>query len=341
MLSAFLAGDGRYDGVFLTGVTSTGIFCRPSCPARKPRPEHVTFFATVQAAEAAGFRACLRCRPGEVAGAPPAWLKPLLDEVSRQPERRWEDTSLRECGFDPVRVRRWFSTHHGVTFQEWQRRRRAGAAVTRLGQGADLLATGLDFGWQSASGFADAVARLTGTSPGKARDSRVALVERIASPLGVLLAAATDTGLCLLEFTDEARLQQQLPRLAARLKLVLAPGRNAHIDQTEGQLSRYFAGELRSFSVPLDIAGTPFQEQVWSALCRIPYGSAWSYAQLAGDLGRPTAHRAVAGANGSNRLAIVIPCHRVVASDGTLAGYGGGRWRKQRLLELEGAVLRR
>jgi AraC family transcriptional regulator of adaptative response/methylated-DNA-[protein]-cysteine methyltransferase len=338
MLTAFLEGDAGYDGLFFTAVTTTGIFCRPSCPARKPKPSNVEFFARATEAAVAGYRPCKRCRPLEPADAPPAWLRPLLDEVEADPTRRWKDADLRALGMDPVRVRRWFSAHHGMTFLAWQRSRRLGSALQKLGEGEDLLGTGLDHGWDSASGFADAVTKLAGTSPGRARDAKVAWVMRLDSPVGPLLAGATDEGVCLLEFTDRRMLERQLSILGKRLGVVLAPGTHPHLEQLARELAAYFAGGLRRFEVPLHIAGTPFQESVWQELLAIPYGTTIAYAELARRIGRPTAHRAVARANGDNRMAILIPCHRVVASDGTLSGYGGGVWRKRRLLDLEGAA---
>jgi AraC family transcriptional regulator of adaptative response/methylated-DNA-[protein]-cysteine methyltransferase len=157
----------------------------------------------------------------------------------------------------------------------------------------------------------------------------------IETPLGPMVAGATDAGLCLLEFTDRRMLEAQLRRLQALLKQPMLPGDHPHLAQTREELARYFDGTLKDFTVPLVFRGTPFEERVWRELCRIPYGKTESYAGLAGRVESPGGQRAVGRANGMNRIAIIIPCHRVVNSDGKLGGYGGGLWRKHWLLGLE------
>ena len=155
------------------------------------------------------------------------------------------------------------------------------------------------------------------------------------TPLGPMLAGATDQGLCLLEFTDRRMLEGQIRALTKQLDAGFHPGRNEHTRAVAAQLEEYFAGKRRDFTVPLVLKGTPFQEKVWRALQQIPYGETRSYEEIARAVGSPGATRAVGTANGRNRLAVVVPCHRVIRADGSLSGYGGGRWRKHRLLELE------
>lgn len=336
MLAAFLESDPEWDGVFYTGVVTTGIFCRPTCPARKPRPENLRFFPSVREALQAGFRPCRRCRPVEPAGATPVWLRPLMEAVEAEPERRWRDAELRDRGLHPERVRRWFQRHHGMSFHAWCRARRLGLAMGRMRDGDGVLDAGLDHGWESASGFQEAFRRYLGAAPRSAAAARTVYLERLATPLGTMLAGATEDALCLLEFADRRQLETQLERIRKLLACRFLPARNQVISRAGAQLEEYFAGERRSFDLPLEPAGTPFQENVWQALREIPYGATESYADLARRIGRPTAVRAVARANGHNRMPIVIPCHRVIGADGRLTGYGGGLWRKQRLLELEG-----
>ena len=158
---------------------------------------------------------------------------------------------------------------------------------------------------------------------------------RIATPMGPMVAGVNDEGLCLLEFADRRMLATQIDRLQKRLDCAIAPGENPFTQQIASELAEYFAGERREFTVPLVLRGTEFQEAVWRELLRIPYGETLSYEQMARAIGRPKAVRALGTANGDNRLAIVVPCHRVIRADGTLSGYGGGKWRKQQLLELE------
>jgi AraC family transcriptional regulator of adaptative response/methylated-DNA-[protein]-cysteine methyltransferase len=335
MLDAFLNGDASFDGVFWTAVLTTGIFCRPTCSARKPRPENVEFFGSTRGALEAGFRPCQRCRPLEPRGTPPDWLQDLIRDLEANPSRRWTDRDLKQRGLSPERVRRWFQRHHGITFHAYSRARRLGEALGRIRQGEDVSRAAYAQGYDSLSGFQEAFRNLLGAPPTEIRDTRTVRVTRILTPLGPMLVGGTDDSLCLLEFVDRRMLETQLQRLRDRLGAVLIPGSNPVTGAAEEELAAYFARELSQFSVPLEAPGTEFQQTVWQALREIPYGTTSSYGDLARNIGRPTAVRAVARANGDNRIAIMIPCHRVIGSDGTLTGYGGGLWRKQRLLELE------
>lgn len=335
MYDAIRNRDSSYDGVFITAVRTTGIFCRPTCPARKPRNENVEFYPSAKDALLAGYRPCKRCRPMEPNGQTPQWLRGLMEELDRDPSRRWRDADLRARSLDPTRVRRWFQSQHGMTFHAYQRARRLGLALGRIRHGDSLAAAAFDHGFESTSGFNDAFGRLFGGSPGRTRGGVLITVTRVLTPLGPMVAGATDGGICLLEFADRTMLETQVTRLRKRLGAVVAPGTHPHLEQLDRELSRYFAGGFEQFTVPLVAPGTPFQTTVWEQLAKIPYGETRSYEQLARIIGRPTAQRAVGRANGDNRLAILIPCHRVVRSDGTLCGYGGGLWRKQYLLDLE------
>jgi AraC family transcriptional regulator of adaptative response/methylated-DNA-[protein]-cysteine methyltransferase len=335
MRRAFLHGDASYDGVFYTGVRTTGIFCRPSCTARKPRPENVEFFATPREASFSGYRPCKRCRPLDADGRPPAWVQRLLARIEADPARRIAAADLRAAGIDPARARRYFVRHYGMTFQAYCRARRLGDAFQRIKEGAPVSQAASSAGYESESGFREAFGRAFGTSPAEAAGGEAILLDWIPSPVGPLIAGANDQGLCLLEFTDRRMLETQLETLRRRVGPVLLPGRHRWLDALRTQLVEYFDGQRRDFDLPLVIRGTPFQEKVWRALLTIPYGETWSYRELAQRVGQPGASRAVGTANGMNRIAIVIPCHRVVNADGKLGGYGGGVWRKQVLLDLE------
>ncbi len=334
MYRALVEKDPGFDGLFYTGVTTTGIFCRPTCTAKKPHRENVVFFPTAREALLAGYRPCRVCRPVEPPAVTPEPVRQLLAEVEADPSLRLRDADLRARGLDPVALRRWFKRNHGLTFQGYVRALRIGAAFGRIKHGDTATEAAFDHGWESLSGFGDAFRKVMGTPPTRAHGPVITMT-RIETPLGPMLAGATDDGICLLEFIDRRMIETQLTRLARIFKTALVPGTSLHFDRLSDELRRYFAGELRAFHSPLDLRGTEFQRKVWSALLTIPYGKTRSYSEQAMLLGAPSAVRAVARANGDNRIAVLVPCHRVVGSDGSLTGYGGGLWRKKWLLDLE------
>jgi AraC family transcriptional regulator of adaptative response/methylated-DNA-[protein]-cysteine methyltransferase len=338
MLEAFLQRDAAWDGVFFTGVRTTGVFCRPTCPARKPKARNVEFFPSPREALLAGYRPCRRCHPLRMEGTSQVWLGDLVKRVEADPSRRWSDADLTSLGLSPSRVRRGFKSAYGMSFHAYCRARRLGAALGMLKNGETVTRTAFDSGYDSLSAFNEAFREVLGSTPTEARRRPVVRLARIPTPLGPVLAGATEQGLCLLEFADRRMLETQLTRLRDRLGALLVPGGHPHLEATERELRAYFRGEAEGFTVPLVLPGTEFQGEVWRAVGEVPYGETVSYGALARRLGRPEAPRAVARALGDNRVAVVVPCHRVVGADGSLTGYGGGLWRKRRLLELEQGV---
>jgi AraC family transcriptional regulator of adaptative response/methylated-DNA-[protein]-cysteine methyltransferase len=261
----------------------------------------------------------------------------LLAEVESDPGRRLAARDLRARGIEPARARRWFQRHWGMTFHAYARARRLAQALSAIRDGAKLDDAALDHGFESLSGFREAFARIFRGTPGRSRAADCIRLGWIRTPLGPMVAGATSGGICLLEFTDRRMLEAQLRSLDRRLGLPAVPGASPHLERLRVALDEYFAGRRREFDLPLVAPGTPFQERVWQELRRIPYGETRSYRELARRIGRPRAVRAVARANGMNRLALLVPCHRVVETGGGMGGYGGGVWRKQRLLDLERA----
>ena len=335
LYKALVEKDSQFEGIFVAGVKTTGIFCRPTCTARKPKRENVEFFATPAEALRYGYRPCKLCRPMGSPARSPAWLQSLIEEVCEHPERRIADRDLRDRGLEPATVRRWFQKSHGMTFQAYQRLVRLSHAFGRIRNGDDVAAAAFGMGFESLSGFSDSFRKAVGFTPSMSRKCAIAAVTRIESPIGPLIAVANDDGLCLLEFVDRRMLETQLMRVRNQLDVALLPGPNPVFASVRDQLNEYFGGTRQDFDLPLVIAGTAFQRQVWEALRAIPYGETRSYRDQAALIGRPTAVRAVARANGDNRFAILIPCHRVIGANGSLTGYGGGIWRKRFLLDLE------
>ena len=336
MERAYLEREASYNGLFILGVRTTGIFCRPTCQARKPLPKNVEYFPTARAALVAGYRPCKRCRPLE-SDDQPQWASDLLSDVERDPSSRMTDGDLSGRGIDPATVRRYFLRHYGMTFQAFTRARRLAGAFNKIREGGALDAAVFESGYESHSGFRDAFARTFGNSPGRYRSGNCVFVSWLRSPIGPLVAGATAEGICLLEFSDRRMLEAQFATVRKRFGAPLVPGSHKHLELLKVELAGYFAGSLRSFSVPLIYPGTPFQRRVWEQLLAIPYGKTRSYQELAMAVGEPKAVRAVGRANGLNRISILIPCHRVINKDSRLGGYGGGLGRKQYLLNLEQA----
>ena len=335
MERAFARKDASYDGVFYVAVKTTGIFCRPSCPSR-PNLENVECFLTVKECLFAGYRPCKRCHPLEANGKPPEWAQELIARVKATPDARLKAADLRALGVSPERARRWFQQHYGMSFAAWCRGNRLAGAFMRIRQGAALDDAIFDSGYESHSGFREAFNRVFGDAPGRSRENGdQVVVTMLETPLGPVLAGATDKGINLLEYTDRRMLEHNLKAMRRHFDCAIVPGQHPLLERLQEELSQYFQGSRREFTLPLAPRGTSFQEKVWQELRRIPFGQTISYDELARRVGQPTAQRAVARANGMNYIAILIPCHRVIGKDGSLTGYGGGLWRKRLLLELE------
>lgn len=336
MLTAWRRRDARYDGLFCFGVKSTGIFCRPSCPSQ-PRESQLEFFHQAAAARRAGYRPCKRCRPELAPGQPPAWLAPLLRRTAGPTDCKLPARELRRLHLPPERVRRWFQKHLGLSFAEWNRSQRLARAFAAIHAGRRLDSVVFDHGYESFSGFRSAFLRAFGQTPRRTMTGDHLRVALCPTPLGPMLAVARGDALCQLEFADVRNWEHSHHALRRRFNLPVARLDNAVLQQLRSELDQYFAGTLKKFTVPVVWYGSSFQSRVWRELRKIPYGKIASYTEVARRLGVPRAARAVARANATNRLYLLVPCHRVVAKNGTLSGYGGGVWRKRMLLNLEHA----
>lgn len=332
---ALLNKDSSYEGTFIAAVKTTGVFCRPTCTARKPRKENVEFFATVQEAMQHGYRACKVCRPLETGRETPAIIQALIHELHENPGQRISDDDLLQRGLEPSRIRRWFIRHHQMTFHAYQRKQRINAAFKKIRQGETITAAAFDAGYESLSAFNDSFKSIFGSSPAKSKNKQVIISSTIETPLGPMVACAVEQGICLLEFNERDRLEREMQWLRNHYNATIIQGQHPHLDLLHQQLTGYYAGMRTAFTVPLAVAGTHFQQQVWETLQQIPYGATRSYKQQAIALQKPAAIRAVANANGMNRISILVPCHRIIGTNGALTGYGGGLWRKQWLLDLE------
>ena len=334
MHKAITEKDISYEGIFFFAVRTTGIFCRPSCPARTAKSENIEFFRTTKECILSGYRACKVCKPLEKLGETPDYIKNILDEITEYPGVKLKDWDIRQKGIEPNQIRRWFLKNHGITFHAYQRMLRINTAFKKIHQGSNVTDVAFDSGFDSLSGFGDSFKKIFGVSPSKSKKQQVVDLKRIETPLGTMYACATEQGICLLE-PDRKMLETEFKYLAKTLNAIIVQGENKHIKILEQQLQEYFDGERKEFSVPLHTPGSEFQQTVWNALKQIPYGNTRTYKEQADVIQKPDAVRAVANANGMNKVSIMIPCHRVIGTDGNLTGYGGGIWRKKWLLDLE------
>lgn len=335
--NALVARDDKFVGIFYAGVKTTGIFCVATCRARKPKFENVEFYSEIKDLLSNGYRPCKICKPTENTNEPPEEVRRAIELLNESSDRKIADWQLKEEGIAPEKIRRWFNKHHGITFQAYQRMIRINLAYQDLKKGSSVSDSAYSSGYDSLSGFGYTFKKLVGKSPEESMEKAVIQIERITTPIGPMFACSTEKGICLLEFTDRRMLETEFEDLQKRLNAVILSGENKHIKQLKIELAEYFEGNRKTFDVELDTPTTPFRQKVWDMLLQIPYGVTASYKEQAIKIGNPNAVRAVANANGKNRVAIIIPCHRVIGSDGSLTGYGAGLGRKQWLLELEGS----
>ena len=330
--SAVLNRDRSFDGRFVTGVLTTGIYCRPSCAARHPARGNVRFFADGAEARAAGLRACKRCLPDEVARDEAA-VRAAIDEIRASEGLPRLDELAAAVDYSPTHFQRVFTRATGLSPAAYARALREERAREALSMGESVTEAIYDAGFESASRFYDSMQGRLGMAPsawvkgGSGVTIRWAVVE---SSLGPMLVAATDKGVCSLSF---GRGREELERLFPNAELV--EGRGDFVDLLQRVIAA-IDDPASGRDIPVDVRGTAFQERVWQELRRIPPGETRSYAQIAAAAGNPKAVRAAGSANGANHVPVLIPCHCVVRSDGSLGGYAYGLEIKTKLLEREG-----
>lgn len=331
--AAVLRRDRSFDGRFVTGVLTTGIYCRPSCAARHPARASVRFFADGVGARRAGLRACKRCLPDNVARDEAAVLSAIAAIKQSEEPLALADLALR-TGYSPAHFQRVFTRHAGLSpaaYARALRTERAGEALSSAQRVTDAI---YDAGYSGPSRFYAEAGKRMGMAPSAWKNGGAGVVIHwtiAATSLGSMLVAATDKGICRLSFDEDAcALARRFPRAT------IMPGDTAMAELVAGAVSAV-EQPARMPHLPLDVAGTAFQQAVWAELQRIPPGETRSYAQIAAAVGRPTAVRAAGSANGANAVAVLIPCHRVIRSDGGLGGYAYGLERKAELLAREQA----
>jgi AraC family transcriptional regulator of adaptative response/methylated-DNA-[protein]-cysteine methyltransferase len=335
---AVVARDRARDGEFVFAVASTGVYCRPSCPARRPRRENVTFYSHPEQAEKAGFRACLRCRPRAISANPPA---NLAKEICRYIEQHLDEPiTLEHLGKafrqSPFHLQRRFKAALGITPREYADSCRLRLLKRNLQAGDNVTRAMYDAGYGSSSRLYEKTAAQLGMTPDKYRRGAIAASIRYAcadSPLGRMLIAATDRGICAIQFAaSDGELLEGLKR---EFPFAMRKPDDGGLQAWVAALLSKMTGRELSAALPLDIRATAFQRRVWTYLQSIPFGATRSYIQVAKAIGQPTASRAVARACATNPVAVAIPCHRVVRENGDISGYRWGVERKKVLLEME------
>ncbi|MFM9853845.1 MAG: bifunctional DNA-binding transcriptional regulator/O6-methylguanine-DNA methyltransferase Ada [Sphingomonadaceae bacterium] len=332
--AAFDARDRSRDGQFVGAVRTTGIYCKPSCPARRPLRENVTFYPTPAEARAAGYRACKRCLPDDV-GRDADGVAKALALIAASDERVSLDRLAAAAGYAPHHFHRVFKRAMGVTPAAFVRGEMAKRAEMAIAGGARVTDAIYAAGYSAPSRFYAGTKGRMGMTPSAWKNGGSGVTIRWAiaqTTLGAMLLAATSKGICCLSFDeDEADLRRRFPHAE------LQPGDTAFDRLLQGAITAVDHPSQMP-ELPLDVQGTAFQQAVWQELQRIPPGETRTYAQIAAAIGRPKAVRAAGTANGANRVAVLIPCHRVIGTDGTLRGYAYGTERKRTLIEKEGAL---
>jgi AraC family transcriptional regulator of adaptative response/methylated-DNA-[protein]-cysteine methyltransferase len=335
---AVLARDASQDGDFVFAVSSTGVYCRPSCPARRPRRENVTFFREPDQAEKAGYRACLRCRPKAAGGnATTEMVKAMCRYIEQHLDEPLTLVRLAsQFQQSPFHLQRTFKRVLGVTPRAYADSCRMNQLKDNLRAGHSVTRSMYDAGYSSSSRLYERTASQLGMTPDKYRRGAIAAPIRytcVDSALGRMLIAATDKGICAIQFADsDAELEQGLRH---EFPFAIRRRDDSAMQAWKKDLLRQMRGQPLSAALPLDIRATAFQRRVWSHLQSIPFGATRSYAAVAKAIGQPTATRAVARACATNPVAVAIPCHRVVRKNGDMGGYRWGIERKKALLELE------
>jgi AraC family transcriptional regulator of adaptative response/methylated-DNA-[protein]-cysteine methyltransferase len=336
--NAVLARDSGHDGEFFFAVTSTGVYCRPSCPAKRPRRENVAFFRRPEDAEKAGFRACLRCRPKSASRNPQA---DVVKKICRYIEQHLDEPVTLEhlgsaFGMSPFHLQRTFKKAVGITPRAYADSCRMKLLKQNLQTGKSVTHSLYDAGYSSSSRLYERTASQLGMTPDKYRRGAVAAAIRYTfadSPLGRMLVAATDKGICAIQFADtDGELTEGLKR---EFPFAVRKRDDESMQSWTKTLLGQMEGHKLNASLPLDIQATAFQRRVWTHLQSLPFGTTQSYAKVAKEIGQPTAARAVARACATNPVAVAIPCHRVVREDGGMGGYRWGIQRKESLLQLE------
>lgn len=333
LFNALILRDKTYDGFAWVCVKTTKIYCKLSCSARKPLRDNVEFVFSCEEARQKGYRECKLCRPNQIQTLQNL-TKQLLEVIDENPGKYWRNSDLKKLGIDESSARRSFRKDLGISFIEYTRQKRLALAISRMNEGGRSIDAQLDAGFESASGFQEAIKKSFGANLSEIKAKEFLSAAWFETPIGPMLCIVNGDGLHLLEFAERKGLAKELQLTLDKIAPIVFQNHDYH-DTVKTQLSEYFEGLRKEFDLKIAQWGTQFEKAAWQQLSQIPYATTKSYSQQAQSIGNEKAVRAVARANGKNKIAIIIPCHRVIGADGDLTGYGGQIWRKQWLLNHE------
>lgn len=333
LYNALLRRDKTYDGFVWVCVKTTGIYCKLSCSARKPLKQNVEFVFSCEEARNLNFRECKICHPTKPVVLHPLTTR-LIQIIDQSGNKFWRNSDLKHFDIDESSARRAFKKDLGISFIEYTRQRRLANALTHLKNGARTIDAQLEAGFNSPSGFVDAVKKNFGANPSELFERQFLSATWLETPIGPMLCICDHQGLHLLEFAERIGLAKELQVTIDKIAPICFQNHPYH-QIVHDQIKEYFAGTRDKFDLKIAQWGTKFEKNIWRKLQEIPYAQTRSYSQIAQAIDNDKAARAVARANGANKIAIVIPCHRVIGSDGSMTGYGGQIWRKEWLLNHE------
>jgi AraC family transcriptional regulator, regulatory protein of adaptative response / methylated-DNA-[protein]-cysteine methyltransferase len=335
MYKAAVEKDVTFEGQFISAVKTTGIFCRPICTAKKPKFNNVEFFKTTDEALNNGYRPCKVCKPLEKLDQTPQFINQLIKELEDNPSLKIKDSDLITRNFEPHTIRRWFLKNYQMTFHAYQRMLRISVAVRNLQSGQSVLSVAYNSGYESLSGFNDSFKTILGKAPSSNKETKLIHINRIETPIGVMIACATEQGVCLLQFMDSQSLDKDLKDMSKSLKATIIQGYNKHLSILKNELNDYFSGKIRVFTTKIILVGTDLQKSIWKAILDIPYGQTQALSQLAVHLNRENSHKIISNSCYENKLLILVPSHRLINELDSLADSKGGNLRINWLMEFE------
>ncbi|MCE2992102.1 MAG: methylated-DNA--[protein]-cysteine S-methyltransferase [Candidatus Jidaibacter sp.] len=332
---AFLSQNPEYEGVFYVGTKTTKKFCSATCTKRKPKFENCEFFESIEDALAVSYEPCQYCRPTEIFSDQLDLIDALIEKVNEDLDKKWSEDDFHALKTTSTIVRKKFKKCLGMTFTEYVRARKLGAAVEKIISGKSFMDEQLSIGYDPSSGFRDLSYRKFGLAPNLLKPKRILRESWISTRFGAMIAISDEKAIFFLAFVDRKDLELEIERVKVAMKAIIIPGVTQPLELLQKELNSYFKGSLKNFRTPIAMTGSKLQKKIWHEIYKIPYGKLATYSEVANSIGKGKAVRAIASLIGKNPISIIVPCHRVINSTGSLGGYNSGVIRKQWLINLE------